>query len=107
MQLTVTPKIEGILKIVGVRWKLSGLVVGVYNFDSDMMRKRVAKGKRKSKKSMKDNLKFLVIKVSLFTFLWNMVCFSCVNSTELDISLTLLFIMFRPTTCSVFRVYPG
>ncbi|CAA3007877.1 trafficking particle complex subunit 8 isoform X1 [Olea europaea subsp. europaea] len=62
VQLAVTPKIEGILKIVGVRWKLSGLVVGVYNFDSDMMRKRVAKGKRKSKKSMKDNLKFLVIK---------------------------------------------
>ncbi|KAL2464074.1 Tetratricopeptide repeat (TPR)-like superfamily protein [Forsythia ovata] len=62
VQLTVTPKIEGTLKIVGVRWKLSGLVVGLCNFESDMIRKKIAKGKRKSKKSMKDNLKFLVIK---------------------------------------------
>lgn len=62
VQLTVTPRIEGTLKIVGVRWKLSGLVVGVCNFDSDMIRKKVVKGKRKSKKSMKDNLNFLVIK---------------------------------------------
>ncbi|KAL7096493.1 hypothetical protein ACP275_10G083100 [Erythranthe tilingii] len=62
VQLTVTPKIEGSLKIIGVRWKLSGSVVGVCNFHSDIVRKKVAKGKRKLKQSVKDNLQFLVIK---------------------------------------------
>ncbi|KAG8376802.1 hypothetical protein BUALT_Bualt09G0101800 [Buddleja alternifolia] len=61
VQLTVTPKIEGILRIVGVRWKLSGSVVGICKFNSDIIRKRVAKGKRKPKQ-VKDNLHFLVIK---------------------------------------------
>ena len=64
VQLTVTPKVEGTLKLVGVRWKLSGSVIGICNFQSDIVRKKVAKGKRKPKKSLKDNLEFLVIKVS-------------------------------------------
>ncbi|KAG6427590.1 hypothetical protein SASPL_111836 [Salvia splendens] len=62
IQLTVTPKVEGTLKLVGVRWKLSGSVIGICNFQSDIVRKKVAKGKRKPKKSLKDNLEFLVIK---------------------------------------------
>lgn len=62
VQVTVTPKVEGTLKLVGVRWKLSGSVTGVCNFHSDIVRKKVAKGKRKPKKSVKDNLEFLVIK---------------------------------------------
>ncbi|KAL8527010.1 hypothetical protein ACS0TY_016031 [Phlomoides rotata] len=62
VQLTVTPKVEGTLKLVGVRWKLSGSVIGVCNFDSDIIRKKVAKGKRKPKQPVKDNLQFLVIK---------------------------------------------
>ncbi|XP_073148727.1 uncharacterized protein [Henckelia pumila] len=61
VQLRVTPKVEGTLKIVGVRWKLSGSVVGVSNFDSDVISKKV-KGKRKPKQSIKGSLKFLVIK---------------------------------------------
>lgn len=65
VQLTVTPNIEGSLKIIGVRWKLSGSVIGICNFNSDIIRKKVAKGKRKPKPSVKDNLQFLVIKVPL------------------------------------------
>ncbi|KZV17131.1 trafficking protein particle complex subunit 8 [Dorcoceras hygrometricum] len=61
VQLRVTPKVEGTLKVVGVRWKLSGSVVGVCDFDSDVVRKKV-KGKRKPKQSIKGILKFLVIK---------------------------------------------
>ncbi|KAK6139859.1 hypothetical protein DH2020_026373 [Rehmannia glutinosa] len=61
VQLTVTPKIEGTLKLVGVRWKLSASVIGICNFHSDIIRKKVAKGKRKPKQ-VKDNLQFLVIK---------------------------------------------
>lgn len=61
VQLRVTPKAEGTLKVVGVRWKLSGSVVGVCNFDSDVIRKKV-EGKRKPKQSIKGSLKFLVIK---------------------------------------------
>ncbi|KAI3473381.1 hypothetical protein Pfo_030671 [Paulownia fortunei] len=62
VQLTVTPKTEGTLKVVGVRWKLSGSVIGICNFHSDIIRKKVAKGKRKPKQLAKDNLQFLVIK---------------------------------------------
>ncbi|CAK9152962.1 unnamed protein product [Ilex paraguariensis] len=61
-QLTVTPKEEGILKIVGVKWKLSGSVIGFHKFESDLVKRKVAKGRRNIKTSMKDNLKFLVIK---------------------------------------------
>jgi hypothetical protein len=63
VQLTVTPKVEGILQIVGVRWKLSGSVVGLHNFDSNHMKKKNTKGRRKAKHSPCDNLKFIVIKV--------------------------------------------
>lgn len=63
MQLKVTPRVEGALKIVGVRWKLSGSVVGFYNFQSEMPNKKTTKGRRKAKQSPFDNLSFLVIKV--------------------------------------------
>ncbi|XP_022745163.1 trafficking protein particle complex subunit 8-like isoform X2 [Durio zibethinus] len=62
VQLTVTPRIEGILKIVGVKWKLSSSVVGFHNFESNSANKRVAKGRRKAKHSPRDDLKFIVIK---------------------------------------------
>ncbi|KAJ8574174.1 hypothetical protein K7X08_025979 [Anisodus acutangulus] len=62
VQLTVTPRTEGILKIVGIRWKLSGSLAGFCTFDPDLVRKKVVKGNRKSKRSTIDNLKFLVIK---------------------------------------------
>ncbi|XP_059462278.1 uncharacterized protein LOC132191337 isoform X3 [Corylus avellana] len=62
VQLTVTPKVEGILQIVGVRWKLSDSVIGLHNFDSNHMKKKNTKGKRKAKPAPRDNLKFIVIK---------------------------------------------
>ncbi|XVE61381.1 hypothetical protein DITRI_Ditri06bG0034900 [Diplodiscus trichospermus] len=62
VQLTVTPRVEGILKIVGVKWKLSSSVVGFHNFESNSVNKRVAKGRRKAKHSPCDDLKFIVIK---------------------------------------------
>lgn len=61
VQLTVTPKVEGILKIVGVRWKLSGSVVGFYSFGSNYVKKKIAKGRRKAKQSPSNYLKFIVI----------------------------------------------
>lgn len=63
VQLMVTPKVEGILQISGVRWKLSGSVVGVHKFDSNHTKKKITKGRSKAKHSPCDNLKFLVIKV--------------------------------------------
>lgn len=63
VQLTVTPRIEGILKVVGVRWNLSDSMVGFHNFESNLVKKKIAKGRRKAKHSPSDNLKFLVIKV--------------------------------------------
>ncbi|KAJ7942948.1 Trafficking protein particle complex subunit 8 [Quillaja saponaria] len=62
VQLTVTPRVEGTLQIVGVRWKLSGSVVGFHNFQSIYVKKNVVKGSRKAKLSPNDNLKFMVIK---------------------------------------------
>ncbi|CAN4113940.1 unnamed protein product [Withania somnifera] len=62
VQLTVTPREEGTLNIVGIRWKLSGSLAGFCTFASDLVRKKVMKGKWKSKRSTIDNLKFLVIK---------------------------------------------
>ncbi|KAK8570732.1 hypothetical protein V6N13_103136 [Hibiscus sabdariffa] len=62
VQLTVTPRIEGILKIVGVKWKLSSSVVGLCNFDSNPANRRVVKGRRKAKHSPGDDLKFRVVK---------------------------------------------
>lgn len=66
MQLTVTPKIEGILQIVGIRWKLSDSVTGFHNFINDLGKKNIAKGRQNAKYSLADNLKFLVIKVHVF-----------------------------------------
>lgn len=63
MQLTVTPRIEGILQIVGVRWNLSSAVVGFHNFESNPRRKKSAKGRQRGNRSLSDNLKFVVIKV--------------------------------------------
>ncbi|VFQ62580.1 unnamed protein product [Cuscuta campestris] len=61
VQLNVTPKREGTLRIVGVRWKLSGSVAGFLEFNTDLVRKRVGRSKTKSK-CLTDNLQFLVIK---------------------------------------------
>ncbi|XP_012435020.1 uncharacterized protein LOC105761686 [Gossypium raimondii] len=60
VQLTVTPRIEGILKIVGVKWKLSSAVVGLCNFEFNPVN-RVVRGRRKQHSPSSD-LKFLVIK---------------------------------------------
>ncbi|KAL6521190.1 hypothetical protein OROGR_017759 [Orobanche gracilis] len=60
VQLTVTPKIEGFLKVVGIRWKLSGQVIGICNFHSDLMRKKITKVRKRE--NVKDNLQFLVVK---------------------------------------------
>ncbi|KAH7554180.1 hypothetical protein JRO89_XS12G0127000 [Xanthoceras sorbifolium] len=62
VQLMVTPKVEGILNIVGVRWKLSGSVVGLFKFESNPVKKKIAKGRRKAKYSPDNDLKFIVIK---------------------------------------------
>ncbi|XP_024028403.1 trafficking protein particle complex subunit 8 isoform X3 [Morus notabilis] len=62
VQLTVTPRIEGILQIVGVRWNLSSAVVGFHNFESNPRRKKSAKGRQRGNRSLSDNLKFVVIK---------------------------------------------
>ncbi|XP_068668294.1 uncharacterized protein [Aristolochia californica] len=61
VQLSVTPKVEGFLKIVGVRWTLAGHIIGYRNFDADIPKKKLVK-RRKSKLSSKQNLKFVVIK---------------------------------------------
>ncbi|MBA0625032.1 hypothetical protein Godav_010285 [Gossypium davidsonii] len=62
VQLTVTPRVEGTLTIVGVKWKLSSSVVGLHNFESNSVNKRIAKGRRKPKHSPSADLKFIVIK---------------------------------------------
>ncbi|XP_012074301.1 trafficking protein particle complex subunit 8 isoform X2 [Jatropha curcas] len=63
VQLTVTPRVEGNLNIVGIRWKLSGSVVGYYNLEANLVkRKNNAKGRRKAKHSLSHDLKFIVIK---------------------------------------------
>lgn len=61
VHLTVTPKVEGMLKVVGVRWKLSGSVVGFQIFESDQVKKKIA-NRKKPKKSYGNELTFLVIK---------------------------------------------
>ncbi|KAL8159001.1 hypothetical protein V2J09_000538 [Rumex salicifolius] len=63
VQLSVTPRTEGNLKIVGVRWKLSGSVVGFQSFELSDAKKKNFKGRRKLKKSSGSELKFVVIKV--------------------------------------------
>ncbi|OVA02018.1 TRAPP III complex [Macleaya cordata] len=61
VQLTVTPRVEGILEVVGVRWKFSDSVVGYHNFDSALVKKKIVRG-RKARQSSSSNLKFTVIK---------------------------------------------
>ncbi|CAM9004043.1 unnamed protein product [Rhodiola kirilowii] len=62
VRLTVTPNVEGILKLVGLRWKLSGSVIGLCNFESSVLKKKIHRGRRKPQGPPKDNLKFIVIK---------------------------------------------
>ncbi|KAG8648726.1 trafficking protein particle complex subunit 8 isoform X2 [Manihot esculenta] len=61
VQLTVTPKVEGSLRIVGIKWKLCS-VVGYYNLESHLRNKKTARGRRKAKHSPGNDLKFVVIK---------------------------------------------
>jgi trafficking protein particle complex subunit 8 len=60
VQLDVTPKVEGILKLVGIRWTLSDSVVGYQYFQFDR-RKKNKKAKRGRRHSLNNNL--IVIKV--------------------------------------------
>ncbi|KAL8255725.1 hypothetical protein R6Q59_030792 [Mikania micrantha] len=60
-QLSVIPRKEGILRVTGVRWKLSDSMVGFYTFDADLIKKRISKQKRKAKHDT-NKLEFLVIK---------------------------------------------
>ncbi|GAB4857152.1 hypothetical protein Ancab_015062 [Ancistrocladus abbreviatus] len=62
VQSTVTPRVEGILKIVGVRWKLSGGVVGFQNFELNQVKNRGPQRRRKQKHPPSNELRFLVIK---------------------------------------------
>ncbi|XP_047330044.1 trafficking protein particle complex subunit 8 isoform X2 [Impatiens glandulifera] len=61
-ELTVTPKVRGTLKVIGVRWKLSGSVVGYYNLENELARKKPKKRRGKSGQATGNNLEFLVIK---------------------------------------------
>ena len=86
VQLTVTPRAEGTLEILGVRWKLSGNIVGFHNFDANNGLRKVVKGRRKAKHSPNENLRFTVIKVhaSIVAFLL----------TSLSLSLYFIFNFF-------------
>lgn len=63
VQLSVTPGAEGTLAILGVRWKLSGTIVGSHNFELSQPKNNIVKGRRKAKRSPNDMFKFMVIKV--------------------------------------------
>ncbi|MQL72415.1 hypothetical protein Taro_004755 [Colocasia esculenta] len=61
VELDVTPKIQGFLKIVGVRWMFADSVVGYCNFNTDIKRKH---GKaRVIEDSSGSSLCFIVVKV--------------------------------------------
>ncbi|KAK7378868.1 hypothetical protein VNO80_04316 [Phaseolus coccineus] len=60
IELSVTPKEEGTLEIIGVRWKLSGTIVGFYDFELGQPKKNI-KG-RKTKDLPNEKFKFMVIK---------------------------------------------
>ncbi|KAG6537578.1 hypothetical protein ZIOFF_002672 [Zingiber officinale] len=60
IQLEVCPKMEGLLKITGVRWTLSDTVIGYRHFEFDMKGKQ--KKGRRDLSSLSTNLEFLVIK---------------------------------------------
>ncbi|VAI22884.1 unnamed protein product [Triticum turgidum subsp. durum] len=59
IQLEVTPKVIGILKLVGIRWTLSDSVVG-YQYFEVATQKKNKKGKRGARRSLNNNL--IVIK---------------------------------------------
>lgn len=59
IQLEVTPKVVGILKLVGIRWTLSDSVVG-YQYFEVATQKKNKKGKRGARRSLNNNL--IVIK---------------------------------------------
>jgi trafficking protein particle complex subunit 8 len=61
VQLDVTPKVEGILKLAGMRWSLSDSVVGYQYFEFNR-RKKNKKAKRSRRHSFNNNL--IVIKVT-------------------------------------------
>ncbi|XP_024187862.1 trafficking protein particle complex subunit 8 isoform X1 [Rosa chinensis] len=61
VQLTVTPRVEGVLQIVGVKWKLSDFVVGFHNFDTRSV-KIIGKQRQKANHPLSINLKFAVVK---------------------------------------------
>ena len=58
----ITPRVEGTLQILGVRWKLSGTIVGFHNFEL-CHPKKIIKGRRKTKHMPNEKFKFMVIKV--------------------------------------------
>ncbi|KAG4928503.1 hypothetical protein JHK85_054989 [Glycine max] len=61
IQLSVTPRAEGSLEILGVRWKLSGTIVGFHNFKLGHP-KKIIKGRRKKNHLPNEKFKFMVIK---------------------------------------------
>ncbi|XP_073005492.1 uncharacterized protein [Typha latifolia] len=61
IQLEVTPKVEGILKLVGVRWILSDSVVGFQYFELDAKKKN-KKGKKGARQSLSNDMNLIVIK---------------------------------------------
>jgi trafficking protein particle complex subunit 8 len=60
--------VEGILKIVGVRWTLSDSVVGYRYFEVDTKKKR--KAKKGDRISSGRNLILIVIKVCILIFFY-------------------------------------
>ncbi|KAH1258864.1 Trafficking protein particle complex subunit 8 [Glycine max] len=60
IQLSVTPRAEGTLEILGVRWKLSGTIVGFHNFEL-CHPKKIIKGRRKTKHMPNEKFKFMSI----------------------------------------------
>lgn len=61
LQLHVTPRVKGVLKIVGVKWTLSGSVVGYRYFDFKTNKKQ-RKRKHGTRNSLSNLLNFIVIK---------------------------------------------
>lgn len=69
IQLKVTPRVEGILKIVGVRWTLSDSVVGYQYFEFNTRKNK--KGRKGARHSLQRNLNFIVIKVPFFLYFFD------------------------------------
>lgn len=59
--LDTTPRIEGVLEILGVKWKLSGFVVGYHYFESNTKKKH-KKGRQAAMNFSGRILSFIVIK---------------------------------------------